>query len=290
MKFSMNQNAASPETLNIKKAPQLLYAGQISDNPHWKFSSHKHDNLSEIVYISGGQGTFIIDGITYEASQGDILVYNKDVLHEEWSNPDHPLQTYFCGITNLSIQGLKDLHVIPSDIEPVIRRNKYSSKIETYLSEIFDEAALQAKGYEMICQNLLTSLIMVIHRIIHLHHQDASAEKQDSLSHRIKEYIDKHYTRNLSLDDLAEVFFISPYYLSHVFKEDMNLSPIHYLITRRMGEAKRLLVSTNLKIREVAQLVGYDNPNYFTMLFKKFTGESPKKFKEKHMERLYYQK
>ncbi|MGG1575049.1 AraC family transcriptional regulator [Fictibacillus sp. NRS-1165] len=290
MKFSMNQSADGPETLNIQKAPHLLYAGQISNNPHWKFSSHKHDNLSEIVYICDGKGTFIIDGVTYEASKGDILVYNKDVLHEEWSNPDHPLKTYFCGITNLSIEGLKDLHVIPSGINPVIRRNKYSSKIETYLSEIFDEAALQAEGDEMICQHLLTSLITVIHRIIHLHHQDTSTEKNDSLSHRIKEYIDKHYTRSLSLEDLAEAFFISPYYLSHVFKEEKNLSPIHYLITRRMGEAKRLLVSTNLKIREVAQLVGYDNPNYFTMLFKKFTGQSPKRFKQKHMEKLFYHK
>ncbi|MDM5340305.1 AraC family transcriptional regulator [Fictibacillus enclensis] len=278
----------SPETLLINKSPHLLYAGQISDNPHWKFSSHKHDNLSEIVHICAGKGTFTIDGTTYEVSQGDTLIYNKDVLHEEWSNPSQPLKTYFCGITNLSIAGLDDLHIIPSGIEPVIRRTKYSPKIETLLAEIFDEAALKADGYEKVSKHLLISLITLIYRILHLHHSDITAESRDSLAHQIKEYIDKHYTKSLSLEDLAEAFFISPYYLSHVFKEETNLSPIHYLITRRMGEAKRLLVSTNLKVREVAQLVGYDNPNYFTMLFKKFTGESPKQFKIKHSEKLHY--
>lgn len=286
MKFSLD-SADAVSTVTIKKAPHLLYAGQISENPNWRFSSHKHDNLSEIVYISEGKGTFIIDGVTYEAGQGDVLIYNRDVLHEECSHPEQPLKTYFCGITNLSIEGLPDLHIVPVELEPVIQRNKYSGKIETYLAEIFDEAALKAEGHEAICENLLTALITVIYRTIRLHHQDVY-KKNDTLSQQIKEYIDKHYTKSLSLEDLAEAFYISPYYLSHRFKEEMNLSPIHYLITRRMGEAKRLLVSTNLKIREVAQLVGYDNPNYFTMLFKKFSGESPKAFKKKHMERLYY--
>lgn len=278
------------ETINFKKPPFLVYAGQISDNPHWRFSSHKHDDLSEIIYISEGEGTFIIEGKTYMAAKGDILIYNKGVIHEEWSNPENPLKTYFCGIAGLSIEGLKELHIIPSDVEPVIRRNKYSAKAEVYISEIFQESALQADGYQVICQNLLTSLITVVIRIIKLQNINASSEKSDSLSHQIKEYIDKHYTKNISLNDLADTLFVSPYYLSHVFKKDMNLSPIHYLITRRMGEAKRLLVSTDMKVREVAQMVGYDNPNYFTMLFKKFTGESPKKFKEKHTKKLIYHK
>ncbi|MDN4524145.1 AraC family transcriptional regulator [Fictibacillus fluitans] len=284
----LNHKSLSPDTLLINKAPRLLYAGQISDNPHWKFSSHKHDDLSEIVHICAGKGTFMVDGTTYKVSHGDTLIYNKGVLHEEWSNPAHPLKTYFCGVTNLSISGLDDLHIIPSGIEPVIRRNKYSDKLKTLLAEIFDEAALKADGYESVSKHLLISLITLIYRILHLHHSDVSAESRESLAHQIQEYIDKHYTKSLSLDDLAEVFFISPYYLSHVFKEETDLSPIHYLITRRMGEAKRLLVSTNLKVREVAQLVGYENPNYFTVLFKRFTGESPKQFKIKHSEKLHY--
>jgi AraC-like DNA-binding protein/quercetin dioxygenase-like cupin family protein len=278
------------ETIKFKKHPLLVYVGQISDNPHWKFPSHKHDDLSEIIYISEGEGTFIINDKTYSATQGDILIYNKGIIHEEWSNPANPLKTYFCGVTNLSIEGMKELHIIPSDIEPVIRKCKYSPKIEIYMSEIFEESALQADGYQMICQNLLTSLITLIIRIIKLQNADIYSEKPESLSHQIKEYIDKNYTKNISLNDIANTLFISPYYLSHIFKKEMNLSPIHYLINRRMGEAKKLLVSTDMKVREVAKMVGYGNPNYFTMLFKKFTGESPKRFKENHTKKLIYHK
>jgi AraC-like DNA-binding protein/mannose-6-phosphate isomerase-like protein (cupin superfamily) len=298
MKVLVNKNLINPlpereyadNSCKFQKLPFLVYAGQISDNPHWKFSSHKHDDLSEIIYISEGEGTFVIDGKTYSASQGDILIYNRGVIHEEWSNPENPLKTYFCGIAGLSIKGLKELHIIPSNIEPIIRKNKYSPKVETYLSEIFEESALQADGYHTICQHLLISLITLVFRIMKLQNTNASSKKADSLAHQTKEYIDKHYTKNLSLNDLADTFFVSPYYLSHAFKKEMNLSPIHYLITRRMGEAKRLLVSTDMKIREIAQMVGYDNPNYFTMLFKKFTGESPKKFKEQHTKQLIYHK
>jgi AraC-like DNA-binding protein/mannose-6-phosphate isomerase-like protein (cupin superfamily) len=278
------------EKLKFKKPPTLVYAGQISDNPEWNFPSHKHDDLSEIIYISEGEGTFIINNKTYTAGQGDILIYNKGVIHEEYSKPSNPLKTYFCGVSNLAIEGMKELHIIPSDIEPVIRRNKYSHKIESYISDIFEESSLQAAGFEIICQNLLTSLITLIIRIIKLQNRNSVTDDSHSLAHRIKEYIDKNYTKNINLNDIADKLHVSPYYLSHIFKKEMNISPINYLINRRIGEAKRLLISTDMKIWEIAKIVGYENTNYFTLLFKKRTGESPKKFKENHTKKLIYHK
>ena len=72
---------------------------------------------------------------------------------------------------------------------------------------------------------------------------------------------------------------MNPYYLSHVFNDMYNDSPINYLISRRMGEGKRLLINTNMKVREIASLLGYENPNYFTRIFTKTMGESPLQFK-----------
>lgn len=278
------------EILKIKKNPVLVYAGQVSDNPKWNFPSHKHDDLSEIVYIIDGEGTFVINNETFLAQKGDLLIYNKGVIHEEYSNPSNPLKTYFCGISSLAIEGLKELEIIPSSIEPVIRNNKYSSKLESYISDIFEESSLKASGFEIICQNLLTSLITLINRIIKLQSKDTVSNGSHSLAHIIKEYIDKNYTKDITLKEIADKLFLSPYYMSHIFKKEMNNSPINYLIHRRIGEAKRLLVSTDMKVWEIAKIVGYENPNYFTLLFKKMTGESPKKFKENHTKNLIYHK
>ncbi|MFC7441742.1 AraC family transcriptional regulator [Laceyella putida] len=276
------------EKLKFKRLPTLVYAGQIGDNPEWSFPSHKHDDLSEIVYISEGEGTFIINDKTYTAEKGDILIYNKGVIHEEYSNPAHPLKTYFCGVSNLVIEGMKELHIIPSNIEPVIRNSKYSHKVESYISDIFEESSLQAEGYEIICRNLLISLITLIIRIVKLQNVNSISDDSHSLAYRIKEYIDKNYTKNITLNDIADNLYLNQYYLSHVFKKEMKNSPINYLINRRIGEAKRLLVSTDMKVWEIARIVGYENPNYFTLLFKKMTGESPKQFKQNHKKKLFY--
>ncbi|WKL01775.1 AraC family transcriptional regulator [Paenibacillus amylolyticus] len=99
--------------------------------------------------------------------------------------------------------------------------------------------------------------------------------------------MDTNYRQNIKLKELADQFHIDFYYLIHMYKNHYGTSPYHYLIQRRMGEATRLLVSTNKKIWEIAKLVGYDNPNYFTILFTKTVGESPQKFPKKNQKDMF---
>ncbi|MBI0579331.1 AraC family transcriptional regulator [Neobacillus cucumis] len=278
------------KTLMIIKPPVLAYSGQVGGNPNWNFPSHKHDDLSEMVFISEGEGTFMINNKRYNAKKGDILIYNAGVIHEEYSNPTNPLKTYFCGVTNLAIDGLKELCIIPFELDPVISTNKYSNQFETYFSNIFEESSLQAEEFDIICKGLLSSIIALIHRIIKLQRMEMHTEDSSTLAQRIKEYIDKNYKKDITLDDIADNLYMNKYYLSHVFKEEMDNTPINYLINRRMGEAKSLLVATDLKVGEIARIVGYDNPNYFTLLFKKMTGESPRQFKANHQKKLFYHK
>jgi AraC-like DNA-binding protein/quercetin dioxygenase-like cupin family protein len=276
--------------LKFKKPPVLAYAGQVGGNPNWNFPSHKHDDLCEIIYICEGEGTFIINNKSYTAKKGDILIYNAGVIHEEYSNPANPLVTYFCGISNLAIDQLQELCIIPFALEPIIQKSKYSDLIGLYFSHIFEESSLKAAGFEIICQGLLTSSITLMHRAIKLQNLRNETKESNTLAHRIKEFIDKNYKKNIKLEDIADALYINKYYLSHVFKEQMQITPINYLINRRIGEAKNLLVSTELTIGEIARIMGYDNTNYFTLLFKKMTGETPKQFKQNHKKNLFYHK
>lgn len=274
-------------TQQLLSEPVLLYAGKLSDNPNWSFSSHKHDDLSEIVYIREGEGIFVINGVTYNAKQGDVLIYNKGILHEERSIPTNPLKTYFCGVSGTQIEGLKKDWLIPGDIDPVIRSNKHSRKLEALMREVVEESYMKEAGYEVICKNLMISIIMIVQRMIGASHSRTPSVNV-SLPVQIKDFIDTNFTNPLNLKGIADEFHINPYYLSHLYKEHYQTSPIHYMIERRMGEAKKLLVSTEMKVWEIARIVGYDNPNYFTMQFKKITGETPLEFKLNHKKKLYY--
>ena len=92
------------------------------------------------------------------------------------------------------------------------------------------------------------------------------------LGRRIKEYIDKHYMEPITLQSMGEALHISPYYLSHVFKQMSGYSPVQYLLRRRIGEAQTLLITTDLSITHIAEMVGYDTQSYFNLQFTKKCG------------------
>lgn len=266
------------EQIRFISDPTLLYIGKLSDKPGWNFPSHKHDDLSEIIYISAGEGHYLIDNQSYFAQKGDLLIYNKGVIHEEKSSFSNPLATYYCGVNNLIIEGLPKHDILPKSVKPFIKRNKYSARIEALFSMMFEESSIKEKGHEAICNNLLSSMIIFIQRMVQLDESTLETDSQ-TLALQIKEFLDKNYLSHLTLKDIANEFHMNPYYISHVFSNRYNDSPINYMIYRRMGEAKRLLINTEMKVREIAQLVGYENPNYFTRTFTKTMGESPLQYK-----------
>ncbi|MGO4109266.1 AraC family transcriptional regulator [Paenibacillus sp. YAF4_2] len=264
----------------------LLYAGKVSDTPNWNFPSHKHDDLHEIIVICDGEGTFTIGGQSFSVSGGDILVYNKGVLHEEQSSSDNLLITYYCGFTLPSASPAEDW-VIPPDVEPVIRSSRVFSEIAALMKMIVDESAIKEEGYDRISRYLINSIILLLRRAVRNQQNIKEQESNAGLAELIKDYIDRNFKQNISLKDLGLQFHVNPYYVSHVFKDYYQISPINYAIHRRIGEATRLLVSTEMKVWEVAKLLGYENPNYFSIIFRRVTGLSPNQFRESNQQNLF---
>ncbi|MDG4850740.1 helix-turn-helix domain-containing protein, partial [Peribacillus frigoritolerans] len=129
---------------------------------------------------------------------------------------------------------------------------------------------------EIITSLLFTILTLIVRKI---YGYQISPEK--STPEKVSDYIKGNFQRDLTLDEIASSVHLSPYYLIRIFKEKEGLSPIQYLIKIRLEEAKRLLTTSNLSIQEIASNVGYSNPNYFNIVFKKFTGYSPGKYRKK---------
>lgn len=92
---------------------------------------------------------------------------------------------------------------------------------------------------------------------------------------QIKETFDEHYSEHFTLEELADTYHISKYKIIRDFKTYLNMSPINYLIARRMEAAQELLRTTEYPIYEIASMVGIDNINHFTNLFKKATNMTP---------------
>ena len=96
---------------------------------------------------------------------------------------------------------------------------------------------------------------------------------------QLKEYLDEHYMNDVTLESLSSSIFVSKFHLSREFKKEVGISPIKYVISKRVNEASRLLLETNLPIKDIAIQVGYPNSAYFSQTFKRVTGKTPSEFR-----------
>ncbi|WP_443595466.1 response regulator transcription factor [Agathobacter sp.] len=97
----------------------------------------------------------------------------------------------------------------------------------------------------------------------------------------VKSYIKAHLSEKINLESLADMVFLSPGYLSLIFKQSTGDTVSHYIISQRIDEAKRLLETTNMKVNQICERVGIDNVSYFGQQFKMFCGMSPSEYRKR---------
>lgn len=105
-------------------------------------------------------------------------------------------------------------------------------------------------------------------------------------SHRLEEcaaYLVEHCNEDLSIHDLAAMSGLSQSRFMYLFRERFGMAPKEYQTNLRIGNAKTLLITTRLPISEIGAMSGYSDPLYFSRVFKKHTGQSPKQYRQQHL-------
>ena len=101
-----------------------------------------------------------------------------------------------------------------------------------------------------------------------------------ALIKRTVAYLHQNYWKSLSRTDLAEYIGMNEDYLSRAFSQELGISPWDYLNRYRIFRAKELLIQTDDSISQIARRVGFPDPAYFSRVFRKLTGLSPKHYRE----------
>ena len=264
--------------------PVYVYVGRVSNELKWHFHPHKHDKLVEIMYITSGKTVYSIDNVEYQAESGDVLVVNSGLVHEELYWHEQSIEMFYCAISNLNIKGMPEGHLIPDSISPVLKVGAEEPTIKTLFSKLFQEGHERNPGFNIICNNLVSTLSVIILRLVNkttiLFDTQEGFSNAFMLSSEVKRYIDSNFTQSLSVEHIAKAFHIAPSYLAYIFKKHIGVPPIHYQISRRMDEAKRLLSCTDLKVKAIASMVGYENINNFYEPFKRYTGMKPGQYRQ----------
>jgi two-component system response regulator YesN len=106
-------------------------------------------------------------------------------------------------------------------------------------------------------------------------------QRSKGIIERIKKVIHERCSDNITIQSLSEEFYLTPNYISMLFKKENGESFKEYLTRIRMEKAKLLMKDTSLKLYEIAVSAGYTDPDYFTKVFKKYTGATPAEYREK---------
>lgn len=246
----------------------------------WHSTLHTHP-FTELFYVVDGKGEFNIQGQRFPVKANDFVIINPQVEHTELSSLDEPLEYIVLGINGLSFSNLTPVSEGGHPFSFFNLRDEQKD-ILRYLNAMVQEATSQSMSYELVCHNLLEILLI---KILRHQHFDLEVGKQSKATKDIsfiKHYLETYYHESIQLEDLASMTHLSRFYISHSFKKEIGMSPMEYLIAIRIKESKILLRTTNYSISQVADIVGFTTPTYFSKQFRKSTGISPTDYREQY--------
>ena len=261
----------------LRKSAKLLYVSTAKYGGDWHSVQHTH-NCSELFYVIEGNGQFLIENKTYPVSVNDLVIVNPNVLHTELSLNASPLRYIVLGVEGLELKG--NLEYENSNF-CIINFKNIRESILLYLQNMLQEMESQSPGHEVICQDLMEILIVLLGRQTNFSTiLTPVSKKTNRLCGSTKRYIDNHYKENITLEILAEQNHVSKYYLAHAFTEEFGISPINYLISRRIQEAEHLLANTDFSLSLISSTTGFSSSSYFAQIFKKQKGISPREYRK----------
>jgi len=253
--YSVNHlNASYQEALKVLRKITDETVLHIEDVVH----IHKDSNSYSYAEIKANEEMImekVEDGNTFEV-QTLIQKFYKKLFKVYGEKPEV--------IRNVSMELMVILNMI-------VYRNDVENKCyfeHTYLDEVRN-----THNIIDLKNKIVEKTLQITEFIRNEKSQKASQVVTDAI-----DYIKNHYSEDIRLKDVAEEVSISPHYFSKIFKDEMGLNFIDYLTNHRLNEAKIMLRSKSESIKNIAYSIGYNDPNYFSRLFKKVVGMTPKEY------------
>ena len=156
-------------------------------------------------------------------------------------------------------------------------------RIGSFLLQTLNEMQMQPQE-QQTARLIVASLLSHCRDL--LGSQIQTASRSQALFEAIRDYIDERYASPLTRESVAQAFYISPNYLSHLFQKTGSIGFNEYLNHTRLEHAKTLLKGYELKIKEVAHTCGFVDSNYFCRLFRKNTERSPSEYRRQYHSQL----
>lgn len=268
---------------NCQLRVESMFLNDIHKNTgFYIFPLHKHDDFLEVSLILEGTEIVELAEDTYTAQAGDIIIKNANVLHQEKADESSDLVELSIGIYGVKVAGLPDSTLIPDNVVPIVHTDGEMEVLKALFFEMQKLYKASVTTYAETIQLALKTFVSIVLLVADKNGVVRESGAKPEVSEKIEEvlkYIDENFCNQISLDDVAKEFYISPYYLARQFKAETGYSVNQYIQQRRLGKAEQRLAFENTSIKEIAMDCGYTNLKYFYSVFKTKTGHTPNEFR-----------
>ena len=267
----------TPSTFARTSLLHLQEVGSLQAvHPH---VSQREDLVSFLCFIVlSGEGELSYEEQTYQLGQGDCVFIDCRKAYSH-STSDNLWSLQWCHFYAPSLPAVYEKYkerggrpvFHPGDLTP----------FTSLLTDLYNLASSSDYIRDMRINSGLNELLVLL-----MKESWHPAERSDAILKKqnlepIRDYLDKHYTEKVSLDALADQFFISKFYLTRVFKEQFGVSINTYVLNLRITKAKQMLRFTDKKLEDIGYQCGLGAPHYFSRIFKQVEGITPSEFREK---------
>lgn len=230
----------------------------------------------QLLYIASGQAHFFFDGEEKVLPAGHIVLYRPGEFQK---------YTYYAK----DMPEVFWIHFTGYDVENILSRYNLNSNLfftgaSMEFNRIFIRIINEIRSSEHDFQDLLALLLQNIFLLA-----DRYITQGHGYSNNIKKevdlaihYFNENFSSQISIEDYARSRHISPCWFIRSFKKYIGVTPMQYILSIRISNARFFLENTDDSISEISSMVGYDNSLYFSRIFKKQTGLSPQNYRKKH--------
>ena len=243
---------------------ELTGVFKLDRQNYTKLSSHARNYDSISIRLSG-TGSFRTGDTSFSVSKGDVLYIPQNLEYSQTSRGETIFALHFI---NYSFYPKNTFEILTPDD---------SEFAENTIREMYDVWKEKKQGYRYKCTSLFYSLIYYLNK--QSIHNTLSEESPGSKIKNALDYIHLHFrSEEMNIPYLAELCSVSEPYLRKQFQKLYSLSPNQYISRLRLECASQLLESGLYTVSEVSEKSGFNDTKYFSRVFKKYFGQTPKEF------------
>lgn len=223
-----------------------------------------------LLYMTEGKMKVRLEGEDRVIRAGEFIIFPPGYKYRYELDENAKISYTFAHFTGSHVQ--EYLKRLKMSGNPSVRRAHSGEELSLAFSTFFIDYESSSDFRDVALCSGLSRILVLLARV---YHSGGALSVSKSLS-----YINENYTREIRIPDLAAIEGLSVSRYNFLFKEAVGVSPVKYIMGLRMRQARILLESTEIPVKQIGQTVGYPDNHFFSKLFKSFVGVSPNSYRK----------